>query len=241
MRRLHVIIGITALAGVLALVTGNYFISINSDLAAKGTIAASVVTVLGVIFSAVYKEISSYYNERNQNISKKWDLIFPFIKSYYNPWIGASNSWLNSLETVNVQNDVSVTRVLFLTTLFFGIRRRFLEEGGLLLLSSTEEEEKVSEAYEEIKKNYQWAEIETPLRVSNLQKYYLDKKKENEALIFDTFAEEVNNNQDLKNSKDLLKKWLSDQKNVDALKEKVKSFSTTFKHSIDRLYTAWSD
>ena len=155
--------------------------------------------------------------------------------------IGVSKSWLKSLENVNAQNEVSVTRVLFLTTLFFGIRMRFLEDGGILLLSSSKEEEKVDKAYEEIKKNYKWAGEETHLRISTLQKFYMDYTKKKGPLLFTEFKNEVDFNTNFQESRELLCKWLSEQKNVDTLKEKVKEFSSNFKGAIDKLYTAWSD
>ncbi len=234
---------IAIIGAVLTVIMAWLLISSNTDPTAKGTIAAGAITVLGVIFADFYKEIASFYKERSRSISKKWKLIFPFIKSHYNPWIGASNSWLNSLENLDVSKDIAVARVLYLTTLFYGIRMRFLNDGGVLLLSTNKEEEKVTKAYNAIKGCYKWAgpDPETQLRTSFLQKYFLDKTRDNTPLVFDTFYKDMQTNQALTECNDLLKKWVSDKNNVENLKKEVKAFATTFKGSIDKLYTAWGD
>jgi hypothetical protein len=246
MRRIHrllVLVAIATIAGAFALYFTNYFISIDTDLTAKGTIAASAITVLGVIFSALYKEISSYYKERNQNISKKWKLILPFIKEHYNPWIGSAQSLVSSLKTLNSKklSDDGVIRVLFLTTIFFGRRLRFiLNEGGLILLSSIDEEKKVMEAYRQIERAFCWAADETPTRVSYLQKIFITKDTPNEPLVLWTFSEEVQRDAALQESRDRLKQWLTEQ-NINNLETKLNEFINTFKLSINKLYTAWSD
>jgi hypothetical protein len=99
--RLGILIFVAVVAGLVGVSLANYYIKATSDLAVQGTVAASAVTLFGVIFSALYKEISDYYDERSQSICRKWDLIFPFIENYYNPWIGAAQSLLSGLKSLN--------------------------------------------------------------------------------------------------------------------------------------------
>lgn len=244
--RLGFLILIAIVAGVLGISLANYYITTTTDLAVKGTVAASAVTLFGVIFSALYKEISAYYQERSQSICRKWDLIFPFIENHYNPWIGAAQSLLAGLKSLNPDklSDDAVTRVLYLTTLFYGRRLRFIiNVGGLLLLTSDNEEKKVMQAYREIEKNFAWAgdNGETPKRVSYLQRIFISQDKVDAPLVSWTFSEILQKDPILKESKDKLQQWLTKKENIKNLEVKVNDFVVCFKSAIDKLYTAWGD
>ena len=243
--RLGVLVFIAIIAGGIAVYLADYYIKLTPDAAAKGTVAASAVTLFGVIFSALYKEISSYYQERSQSICRKWNLIFPFIKNHYNPWIGTAQSLLSSLKSLNPASltDEAVTRVLYLTTLFYGRRLRFIvNDGGLLLLSSNKEEKKVIAAYREIEKTYAWAggNGETQKRVSYLQKLFISEDKPDNPLVSWTFSEDVKKDPFLKESRDKLKQWLT-KENIAKLEVEMNDFIVCFKNSLDKLYTAWGD
>jgi len=243
--RFAFIIVVAAVAGTIALIVANSYLKFITNDSAKATVVASVVTVFGVIFSAMYKEISAYYQERSANINRKWELIFPFIRKHYNPWISSAQSLLLSLKSLDPSalTDEAVTRVLYLTGLFYGYRLRFIvNDGGLILLSSDEEERKVMSAYREIENSYGWAgsKGETPRRVSYLQKLFLSKDKPDNPYVLWTFADVVEKDGFLKESRDKLRLWLT-KDNVDNLEKKLEIFISCFKASIEKLYTAWGD
>ena len=221
----------------------NSYISSLSDDAAKATVAAGAVTLFGVIFSALYNEVSAYYKERSQNICRKWDLIYPLIKNDYNPWIYSASSLLDALEDFNptAKNDDVIIHILYLTSVFYGNRLRFItKDGGLVLLSTPAEEKKVNDAYNEVKKKFQWAGTETSRKVSYLQKLFVSKDKRKEPYVQAMFAEDLKTDAYLKESKEQLKSWLT-KENVDQLKDAAKSFIDCFKNSINKLYTAWGN
>jgi len=216
--------------------------SIQVD-AAKANIIVGVITFFGVIFSALYKEISAYYQERSASINRKWDLIFPFIKNHYNPWINSAKSFRSALNTLdpNALNDEVVTRVLYLTAVFYGIRLRFIiKDGGLILLSSDEEEKKVENAYRQIEKNFGWAKDETPRRVSYLQNLFLSKDTPNNPYVLAMFTKGLSRDGTIKESRDKLRLWLT-KENIEKLSMTLDDFINCFKASVDKLYTAWSD
>ena len=99
--RLIIIVSIAIGAGIIGLILTNNYMTTIEDLPIKGTIAAAAITLFGVIFSAMYKEISAYYQERSEISCRKWELIFPFIKKYYNAWIHSAESLQSSLEKLN--------------------------------------------------------------------------------------------------------------------------------------------
>ncbi|MGA3110455.1 MAG: hypothetical protein ABSE15_00300 [Candidatus Bathyarchaeia archaeon] len=242
--RLIILFIVALLGSILAILLANSYITTNADLTAKGAIAASVVTLFGVTFSAFYKELSAYYKERSRSISKKWKLIFPFIKDYYNPWVGSAKSWLNAIEQLkdNGSNQIVLTRVLYLTTLFYGLRIRLIRNnGGVLLLSSSKDEDNVSDAYDKLKEEFQWAESETTKRVSYLQDFFLSHDKKDAPLLFDAFYNEVEKNDNLKECRNKLGQWLTQKNNAETLTTNVEAFYTCFKGAINKLYTAWSD
>lgn len=98
--RLSILVAIGVTAGILASCLANHYISLFADFAAKATVAASVLALYGVIFTAIYNEISTYYKERKENISKRWEIILPFVKKHYNPWIGSAQSCFPQLNTL---------------------------------------------------------------------------------------------------------------------------------------------
>lgn len=228
----------------VSLALANYYLGAISDDTGKATIAAATITVFGVIFSAVYKEISDYYQERAKNTGKKWELIFPFIKNHYIPWINSAKSFQASLSGLIKygKNDEVVNRILFLTMIFYGIRLRFItKDGGLILLSTNKEELEVEKAYRAIESSYQWADSETPRRVSYLQHLFLTKNKENAPYILASFTNDLAVDRNMQDSKLKLDSWLSKDENIKGLDKSLEEFIQKFKSGIDGLYTAWGD
>jgi hypothetical protein len=242
--RLFVLILIAVIAGVIILFLASNYMTAAKDLSVKGTIAAGIITVLGVIFSAIYKEISAYYQERSEIICRKWDLIFPFIKNYYNAWIHSAESLRLSLKGVdnNKPSDLAVTRVLYYTALFYEYRLRFIiNGGGLILLSSNEENDIVMEKYREIQKSFQWAGDETPVHVSYLQKLFTLKNKPEDPYVLHSFIKEFQTDKFLNDSKEKLQSWLSKDVSIKNLEKKLGEFIESFNESIENLYKIWGD
>ena len=231
-----------AVVAIATLYVANFYITLIKDDAAKATIVAGVITFFGVIFSAMYNEISAYYKERSESINRKWDMIFPFIKNHYNPWINSAKSLLSSLDlNPNALSADAVTRVLYLTAVFYGYRLRFIvNDGGLILLSSDKEDRKVENAYREIERKFQWAKDETPRRVSYLQNLFLSRNKPDDPYVLSKFTDDLKEDQVLEDSRKILWSWLT-KENIDELKVATKDFIECFKASIDKLYTAWGD
>ncbi len=84
--RVVVLIIIALVGGLLTINFVNAQISSIPDYAAKATILAATITVLGVIFSAMYNEISSYYKDRSiiddKNISERSEMAWQTAKKY---------------------------------------------------------------------------------------------------------------------------------------------------------------
>jgi hypothetical protein len=244
MRSIYWLIFIAIVAGVIGVMLVSYFIIIIPDLSAKGTIAAGAIALFGVIFSALYKEISVYYQERTEIICRKWDLIFPFIKDYYNAWIHTAESLLSSLNDFNPDkpNSLVITRIFYFTTLFYGYRLRFiLNGGGLILLTTLKENNDVTAAYRKIGENFQWAGDETAIHISHLQELFTVKHKMDSPFVLYVFSDEVDDNEFLTKSKNKLQSWLMEADNLNKLKDALEKFIKGFRTSINKLYTTWGD
>lgn len=243
--RLTILILVALFAGVLAIfLTNSTVSSMRQDPLAQATVVAGAITVLGIIFSAMYVEISSYYRERSINIEKKWDLIFPLLKKYYYPWINSAKSFrafISSAMNEDKPNEGIVETLLYLTMVFYGYRLAFLrdpEAGGLILLSTSKEEDEVDKSYREIEQKFQWAGAETPRRVSALQKCWIKETKSETPYTLDVFTEDLRKDKELQESKTKLALWLT-KENMKGLDQALQNFITTFRGDIDKLYTAW--
>ena len=245
-KRLVTLIVIGILASSLVIFLANFFIVYFgiTDIAPKGSLLGAVLTCLGVIFSAVYKEISSYYSNKDINASKKWDMIFPFIKNHYNPWINSAQSLEKALSSLDRKTitDNQLTRILFLITVFYGRRLTFiLKDGGLILLSSFEDEEEVTKAYRDIEIAFPWGGIDTPNRVSELQHLFISKDKDENPYVLFEFEKDLNAFPSLKQSRDLLKNWLAGEGNIVHVSKELNHFISKFKTSIHKLYKVWDE
>jgi len=237
------VIGIAIAAGVVVISLSPSLIASVKDDAAKGSIVAALLTLLGIVFSAMYGEISSYHKETSANIDKRRDLIFPLVQKHYYPWINAGNSLLNAFEQALSQSPVSqatATRVLYLTGLFYGKRLQFvIQGGGVVLLSSTKEGDNVLAAYRRFETSFQWAGYETPQRVSQVQKLCIQKDQPGNPYVLADFATEVAAEPTLRVSLERMTQWLSSKDSVSAGRQALSEFTTLFKTSIDKLYSAW--
>ena len=241
--RIAVMFLVAAGAASISLYLGNIYIASLTTDAAKAAVAAGEITLFGVIFSALYKEISTYYTDRSANISKKWELILPLIKAHYVPWINAATSLRASLKRIDPDSidDAAIKRFLFLNLVFFGIRMRFIDEdGGLIFLSSMRDEKAAMSAYRSLEEALDWADSETPKRVTHLQGIFMKEDKKGKRYLLDEFEKDVQKDSNLQDDIELIRKWISKEHKEKAITE-MNTFIDTFQVSIDRLYNAWSD
>jgi len=236
-------------AGALSLYLANGYINSVQDESAKASVAAGEITLFGTIFAAFYKEVDTYYGQKNANVGRKWDLIFPMLKKYYYPLTQIAMRLKGALEWIDPSSptDPTITRYLYLTMVFYGIHQRFTnEEGGLILLSSTADEKAVQNAYLELQIALDWAGDETPKKVSYLQSLWMKKTAPSTPAagpyLLSGFSRDLENDDELKKDREIMKEFF--QKNKDyktnAL-EALDKYISTFEKSMDRLYNAWSE
>jgi hypothetical protein len=153
-------------------------ITSTTPTAAQATIVASILTLLGIVFSAIYKEISSFYQQTIANDDKRWALLFPWIHGYYYPWIIAAKNFQASLNGMKDKSDLSdddINDLLYYLMLFYGCRIKFLREaGGLILLSSVSEGNAIDAIYHDrVEPALDWEGSSTHKHVSCLQNFYM--------------------------------------------------------------------
>jgi len=241
-KRMITLIIAALVVGLLTIGYANSIISSTMDYTAKATIVAATITVLGVIFSAMYNEICSYYKDRSIIIDKKWELIYPLVKKHYYPWINAAKK-LQSVLHENINKDSvskeNQTRILYLITIFYGYRIKFItEDGGMILLYSSKDEKEVDQAYRQVENYLQWEGDKTPRRVSYLQNIFMSNDKPGSPYFFTAFSDDLSNDQTLQELRDSLGQWLN-KENVQNADNALQTFIRTFKSSIDKLYSAW--
>jgi hypothetical protein len=176
--RLVVLIVVGGAVGVFIAFFLQSQITSTTPTAAQATILAGTLTLLGIVFSAVYKEISSFYQQTIANDDKRWALLFPWIHGYYYPWIIAAKNFQASLNGMKDKGDLSdddINDLLYYFTLFYGCRIKFLREaGGLILLSSVNEGNAIEAIYHEsVEPALDWEGTSTHKYVSYLQNFYM--------------------------------------------------------------------
>jgi hypothetical protein len=241
--RIAIIVSIAIVAGIIGLFLANNYMATIEDIPTKGTIAAAAITLFGVIFSAMYKELSAYYQERSEIVCRKWNQIFPFIEKYYNAWINRAQSLRFSLMNIdpNKPTSLATTRVLYFTALFYEHRLRFIiNGGGLILLSTNKENKKIINAYRQIEKDYKWAGEETPIDISYLQHLFIQKNKPDNPYVLYAFIEDIKTDKHLTESLKKLQSWLT-KENIENLKGELENFSDVFSKAIGKLYSNWGN
>lgn len=252
-RRLAILIIIAILGGISVVGFANYLTSqdiekdmksgtkTEHDATANSTIIAGEITFLGIIFTTIYKEISTYYRDKTERVNKRWNLVLPMIKDNYMPWISAAKSLSNSFKNVQsgTPSDSQINRILFLFSVFYGIRLRNLQQnGGYILLSSTEDEDLIDDAYQKIKSTLNWAGDETPNRVNELQELFVKNEKDTNPYSIVRFQQDLAQSPSLQESKDKLKAWLTADTAKTAQND-LDTFVFLFKQSIKKLSSYW--
>jgi hypothetical protein len=234
---------ITAVAGAGIVATAPWAISSVTDDASKATIVAAYVTLLGVIFTAVLSEVSSYYQEQSANVSKKRDLIFPLLQKDYFPIIHAGEGLLKAMRKLpkqTAQSQEEVMHLYWLTSVLFGLQMKFtINDGGVVLLSSTEDEDRVVAAFNAFEDVFLWAEDKTAPITAQLDKVFLAKEKSGDPFVPEDLRNAMKGDVDLRDGFEQMKKWCSDPKKVERATEALDAFTSRFKESVNRLYAAW--
>jgi hypothetical protein len=239
-----------------------------SDPVAKATVASAFVALFGVVFVAIFSEISSYYKDRERDIleqqkqkeldiveqrrqkelgmQRKWELIFPMLRDYYNPWIQAAavfSGYLNAIKSSDSFSEERATHVLFYVSLFFGKRLWFsLNAGGRPILAQDTDEETVMSSYKAVEKSLDWTEDEDKKRkeVSFLQRSFIKKDRNKEdPYVYETFASDLEKDAKMQEIRDEIKAWLT-KDHVEKTAKALDEFQSKFKDGINKLYSGWS-
>jgi hypothetical protein len=236
----------------------NSTVTATTPAAIQAAIAGGLLTAMGTIFSAVYKEVSAYFQQTTDNVDKKVTMISPLVQKYYSPWINSAqilHGKLESLMTKRPAEPEDVQTLLYYLMVYYGYRMKFvLEAGGLILLSSTAEQNTVHDAYRAAEVALDWEGTKTHGDVSYLQMLFLtkntagtdsDEQKEDSKsstgapYLFFQFNNDIAGDKRLTNMVGSLTGWVEKTEEVRAASDAVNQFALTFQNSIDQLYTAW--
>ena len=225
--------------------------------AIQAAVAGGLLTAIGTIFSAVYKEASAYFQQTTSNVDKKVAMISPLVQKYYSPWINSAQILHGALENMLKTESPApedVQALLYYIMVYYGYRMKFiLEAGGLILLSSTAEQKTVHDSYRTAELALDWEGSRTHADVSYLQSLFLAKNKvgstkdkSDEAgsaadtpYLFFQFSKDIPGDKYLGGMIDSLTLWVTRKESVKTASQAVNDFALRFQASIDQLYTAW--
>ncbi len=179
-------------------------------------------------------------------MQKKWELIFPLLRDYYNPWIQSARYLSGYLKEIKDMKSFSVdeaARTLFYLTLFFSLRLQFsIKAGGRPILAEDKDEEQVLNSYREVERSLSWKESQTRSQVSYLQNFYIQKNKPDSPYLSYQFiqdAKDPNRQPELANICGDLQSWLNKDHAENAAKA-LDDFQLKFKNGIGKLYSGWA-
>lgn len=221
----------------------SYLFGQLTDSAAKATVLAALIALFGVFFTAIFSEISAYYKDRGLGMQKKWELIFPMLRDYYNPWIQSAkylSDYLGEIKDSHSFSAEQAARALFYLTLFFSQRLQFsLRAGGRPILAEDKDQDSVLEAYREVEKALDWKGPQTPNEVSFLQNLYIQKNKPKKPYLSFQFVKDAETKPRLRRIRDEFQAWLNKER-ADAASIALNEFQTRFKNGINKLYSGWA-
>jgi hypothetical protein len=177
--RLVVLVILGVVPPSLAIFLLNKTVTATTPPAIQAAIVGGLLTAMGTIFTAVYKEVSAYFQQTTNNVDKKVTMISPLVQKYYSPWINSAQILHGTLQRLTAKHPAEpedVQTLLYHIMVFYGYRMRFvLEAGGLILLSSTAEQNAVHDAYRTAELALDWEDARTHRSVSYLQMLFLTK------------------------------------------------------------------
>ncbi len=144
----------------LAILLLKYTITATTPAAIQAAIAGGIITAIGTVSSAIYKEVSSYFQQTDTNVNTKVQMITPMVQKYYNPWINSAQmlgKQLDSLGEAKALENGDIESLLYHIMVYYGYRMKFLlESGGLIMLSSVQEQKDVNKLYHDTEEALDW-------------------------------------------------------------------------------------
>jgi hypothetical protein len=248
--RRSLIIGVAAAAGlglpvaISPLLFGANSIFRLTDPGAVGTVLAAFVALFGVVFTAVFSEITAYYKDRGLGMQQKWQLVFPMLRDYYNPWIQDASYLSNYLREIKNSESFSAeqaTRVLFYISLFFTTRLRFsTNAGGRPILAQDSDEQNVLDAYHAVEKLLDWTDhAKRRTEVGYLQRHFMAKDKPGKPYTSDRFIQDARSDRKMQAIRNEIRAWLTKQR-AEKVAAALDEFQLKFRLGINKLYSGWA-
>jgi hypothetical protein len=245
-----IIIGFAAAVGLgLPVAISPLLFGVNSvfhltDAGAVGTVLAAFIALFGVVFTAVFSEITAYYKDRALGMQKKWKLVFPLMRDYYNPWINGAYYLSNFLIEIKESKSLSAeqaTRILYYVSLFFGTRLRFTTKaGGRPILAQDSDEQAVMDAYHAVEPLLGWTDdVNRRTEIGYLQRNFMKKDAPDNPYTSDLFIEDVKLDSKMQAIRDEIQAWLTKER-AEAVAAALNEFQSRFKLGIDKLYSGWA-
>ncbi|MDA4121848.1 MAG: hypothetical protein OK456_01555, partial [Thaumarchaeota archaeon] len=180
-RRLGVLVLLGVVPPAVAIYGLQYTITATTPAAIQAAVAGGIITAIGTVSSAIYKEASSYFQQTDSNVDKKVTMITPLVEKYYNPWINAANTLAADLGNISKKLEKSkpverdeVTHLLYGYLVYYGYRMRFiLEAGGTILLTTAAEQKQVLQDYRDSETALDWKDTNIQESVSFLQDLFV--------------------------------------------------------------------
>jgi hypothetical protein len=215
-----------------------------TDPGAVGTVLAAFIALFGVVFTAVFSEISAYYKDRGLGMQQKWKLIFPLLKDYYNPWIQHAfylSDFLKEIKDSKSFSAEQATRILFYVSLFFTTRLRFSKKaGGRPILAEDSDEQSVLDAYHDVEKLLDWTNDQNRrTEIGYLQQRFMSKDRPEEPYTSYQFAKDVKANKKMQVIRDEIQTWLT-KKRAEDVAAALDVFQSRFRAGIEKLYSGWA-
>jgi hypothetical protein len=201
-----------------------------------------MLTLFGIIFSAVYSGISSYYKTLSSNKKRKFKIIYPLITKFYVPWMSSASQLARNIDSVDKASLTTdaLAHVLYLILVFYGYRLRFVREGGgYILLDSAADSLSVREAYSRVVASFDWAGANTALKTSKLQLIFLSKDTKKQPYVQYLFLQDLKDDAELQQMLLDLKNWIAEGKGRETAK-RLWVFEMAFGESIDKFYSTWN-
>jgi hypothetical protein len=279
--RLGLLIFLGVVPPSFAILLLKYTITASTPAAIQAAIAGGIITAIGTVSSAIYKEVSSYFQQTDTNVNAKVQMITPLVQKYYNPWINSAQILGKQLDTLSTRKtliDGDIESLLYHIMVYYGYRMKFLlESGGLIMLSSVPEQEEVDKLYHDTENALDWKGPATHGDISYLEWLFLTygsssggeggappkpasaqpakpedatpkpTSSQSSPYLFYQFYKDILQARGI-SAKDpslpdmvdsLTKWWTNEPKKLEAAGKALDAFATTFRQSIDKLYTAW--
>lgn len=185
-QRLVILVFLGIVPPSVAILLLNQTITATTQPAIQAAIAGGIITGVGTVASAIYKEVSAYFQQTNTNVDNKVKMVSPLVQSYYTPWIHSADKLSGQMKYLarkGSRDPGDVVTLLYYFLVYYGYRMKFImEAGGIVLLSTAREQDAVNGAYAEVEKALNWEDSTTHLEVSYLQGLFLNPETMSETI-----------------------------------------------------------